>query len=284
MINLKLSNKKREIDDVSNIEAFSVFEPMWSAGDCDWQASAKSALERNAHMYLSPVMSDVVFVFPGNDSARLPAHRYVLATASSVFQAMFYGPMAEKAEIVITDVDVCAFREMLRYIYCDRVHLDPSLVMCILYCARKYHLAHLTTRCVQFLLARLDAGNIVAVLAHASMFDDNILTQACLAFIDLQAEEILSQDELMDIDRATLKLIVARDTLAVEREVIVLMFVDRWARRRCKQADLDETIDNKRSLLGDDILHLVRFPCMTLGELANQVVPLNLLTTQGNYR
>ncbi len=102
--------------------------------------SKKNIRDRSAVMFMSEVMSDVHFLVgggccgssspdgssspegeessPSSSSSprmRIPAHKYVLATASSVFFAMFYGPLAErKDEIEIPDVEPSAFIIMLR--------------------------------------------------------------------------------------------------------------------------------------------------------------------------
>lgn len=45
----------------------------------------------------------------------IPAHKYVLATGSSVFYAMFYGGLAEhKQDIKVPDVEPGAFLTMLK--------------------------------------------------------------------------------------------------------------------------------------------------------------------------
>lgn len=106
----------------------------------NWQMSKKNIRDRSAVMFMSEVMSDVHFLVgggccgssspdgssspegeessPSSSSSprmRIPAHKYVLATASSVFFAMFYGPLAErKEEIEIPDVEPSAFIIMLR--------------------------------------------------------------------------------------------------------------------------------------------------------------------------
>lgn len=47
----------------------------------------------------------------------IPAHKYILATGSSVFYAMFYGGLAEnKQEIKVPDVEPTAFLTLLRYV------------------------------------------------------------------------------------------------------------------------------------------------------------------------
>lgn len=89
-----------------------------SLGD-NWQTSKKNIRDRNAVMFMSEVMADVHFLVGSQETPdkrmRLPAHKYVLATSSSVFFAMFYGPLAEEnEEIEIPDVEPNAFIAMLR--------------------------------------------------------------------------------------------------------------------------------------------------------------------------
>ncbi len=82
-----------------------------------WQSHGATVRERNSCMYNNDLMSDVTFlVGPKNSAQRIPAHKYVLATGSSVFYAMFFGDLAENSEeIVIPDVEPAAFLSLLRY-------------------------------------------------------------------------------------------------------------------------------------------------------------------------
>lgn len=51
----------------------------------------------------------------GGQTQRIPAHRYVLATGSSVFYAMFFGGLAESNEqIQVPDVEPSAFLALLK--------------------------------------------------------------------------------------------------------------------------------------------------------------------------
>lgn len=108
--------------------------------DPNWQASKATVLERNAAMFNNELLSDVKFIV-GSDFGRsyfsvkfvnlnllsycnlidfdpiqtIPAHKYILATGSSVFYAMFYGGLAEnKQEIKVPDVEPTAFLTLLR--------------------------------------------------------------------------------------------------------------------------------------------------------------------------
>ena len=85
--------------------------------DHNWQANKATVRERNAIMFNSELMADVHFVVGSAPHAqRIPAHRYVLATGSSVFYAMFYGGLADgKNDIEIPDIEPTAFLNLLRY-------------------------------------------------------------------------------------------------------------------------------------------------------------------------
>lgn len=85
--------------------------------DPNWQASKPTVRERNAAMFNNDLMADVRFVVgAGQTGAQVvPAHKYVLATGSSVFYAMFYGGLAEcKEEIQVPDVEPAAFLTLLK--------------------------------------------------------------------------------------------------------------------------------------------------------------------------
>ena len=58
-------------------------------------------------------------VGPPANSERIPAHKFILATSSSVFFAMFYGGLAnadDSQDIEVPDVDPVGFKNLLRYL------------------------------------------------------------------------------------------------------------------------------------------------------------------------
>jgi len=118
-----------------------------SPGDCtqdpNWQATKPTVRERNAAMFNNHLMADIIFIVgsPGTCSTifpysffnyyleryyisyidivghtqTIPAHKYVLATGSSVFYAMFYGGLPEnKRDIEVPDVEPAAFLALLK--------------------------------------------------------------------------------------------------------------------------------------------------------------------------
>lgn len=73
--------------------------------------------ERNKAMFNNDLMADITFVVGGIDDTvqTIPAHKYVLATGSSVFYAMFFGGLADtKDEIKVPDVEPMAFLTLLK--------------------------------------------------------------------------------------------------------------------------------------------------------------------------
>ncbi len=59
---------------------------------------------------------DFIGIRPGSfqHRERFPAHSYVLAISSSVFNAMFNSGFEKQAEIVVPDVEPTAFRILLK--------------------------------------------------------------------------------------------------------------------------------------------------------------------------
>ena len=86
--------------------------------DSDWQASKCNMKERNAFMFNNELVADVHFIVgSGSTQRRIPAHKYMLITGSSVFYAMFYGELAETSqEISIPDMEPQAFLNLLRWV------------------------------------------------------------------------------------------------------------------------------------------------------------------------
>eukprot|EP00914_Ancora_sagittata_P017918 GHVO01035357.1.p1 GENE.GHVO01035357.1~~GHVO01035357.1.p1 ORF type:complete len:120 (+),score=16.45 GHVO01035357.1:118-477(+) len=90
--------------------------PQSSTSDRNWQQSCQSVRERNSMMYNNELMADCHFlVGRGSRAERIPAHKYVLATGSSVFYAMFYGSLAEESskDVEIPEVEPVAFLNLL---------------------------------------------------------------------------------------------------------------------------------------------------------------------------
>ncbi|XP_046364322.2 BTB/POZ domain-containing protein 6-B-like [Haliotis rufescens] len=246
----------------------------------NWQATQTSVRERNAVMFNNPLMADIHFVV-GTEPVveKIPAHKYVLATGSSVFFAMFFGGLADKTEeIIIPDVEPVAFRNLLRYLYCDEIKLEADIVLSTLYAAKKYIVPHLAKACVRFLETSLSARNACVLLSQGRLFEEVELMQRCWEVIDAQAEEALKSDGFTDIDYKTLETILSRETLNAQ-EIHIFSAVSRWAEAECRRQEQDVTPDNCRLVLGS-CLNLIRMPAMTIEEFANGPAQSRILTLE----
>ncbi|XP_055584887.1 BTB/POZ domain-containing protein 6-B-like isoform X2 [Uranotaenia lowii] len=249
-------------------------------GDPNWQATKSTVRERNAAMFNNDLMADIRFIVGIDEQVQtIPAHKYVLATGSSVFYAMFYGGLAEdKEEIKVPDVEPTAFLTMLKYLYCDEIHLEADNVLATLYVAKKYIVPHLARACVNYLETSLTAKNACLLLSQSRLFEEPELMQRCWEVIDAQAEMAIKSEGFVDIDLKTFETILARETLNC-KEIHLFEAALSWAHSACTKIDIEPTSGNLRQVLGG-ALYLIRIPTMSLEEYANRVAQLGILTNQ----
>uniref|UniRef100_A0A6Q2YC41 BTB domain-containing protein n=1 Tax=Esox lucius TaxID=8010 RepID=A0A6Q2YC41_ESOLU len=244
----------------------------------NWQATKSTVKERFAFLFNNEVLSDVHFlVGKGMGVQRIPAHRFVLAVGSAVFDAMFNGGMATTStEIELPDVEPAAFLALLKFLYSDEVQIGPETVMTTLYTAKKYAVPALEAHCVEFLKKNLRADNAFMLLTQARLFDEPQLASLCLENIDKNTGDALAAEGFTDIDLDTLVAVLERDTLGV-REVRLFVAAVRWAEAEAHRQQLQPTPENKRRVLGK-ALTLIRFPLMTIEEFAAGPAQSSILT------
>lgn len=245
----------------------------------NWQATKPTVQERFAFLFNNEVLSDVHFlVGKGRAGAqRIPAHRFVLAVGSAVFDAMFNGGMATTStEIELPDVEPAAFLALLKFLYSDEVQIGPETVMTTLYTAKKYAVPALEAHCVEFLKKNLRADNAFMLLTQARLFDEPQLASLCLENIDKNTSDAINAEGFTDIDLDTLVAVLERDTLGI-REVRLFNAVVRWSEAECQRQQLQVIPENKRKALGQ-ALSLIRFPLMTIEEFAAGPAQSGILT------
>ena len=93
--------------------------------ETNWQVSRPTIRERAKFMLNNDHLSDVKFVAAKNDGQSeskqvISAHKCILAIGSPVFEAMFYGDLAEtKDTIELPDCNYESLLELFRYIYSE---------------------------------------------------------------------------------------------------------------------------------------------------------------------
>ena len=82
----------------------------------DWQNINKTLGECVAHMLKNELETDVKF-YVGPEREKFACHKLILASRSSVFYNMLFGPLAEGNEIELPDIKPEGFKNLLRYTY-----------------------------------------------------------------------------------------------------------------------------------------------------------------------
>ncbi|XP_041379264.1 BTB/POZ domain-containing protein 6-A-like [Gigantopelta aegis] len=88
-------------------------KPSSQTGLDSWQ-SRKSLTECLGHSLENKMFTNVTFKV-GREQKCVQAHRQILSIRSGVFEAMFYGPLAEQDEIVIPEVEHDIFEQFLSW-------------------------------------------------------------------------------------------------------------------------------------------------------------------------
>ena len=229
-------------------------------------------------------LSDVKFVAlqrgGENESKKaIPAHKFILAISSPVFEAMFFGELAEtKDTIELPDCEYGSLLELFRYMYSDEVNLSGSNVMGVLYLAKKYLVSSLVDKCTEYLQLNLDPSNVFSILPTAQRYEEKELIDRCWEVIDSGAEFAVKSDGFEAIERSLLEAVVARNTLAIE-EVELFKAVDTWATKQCQKQGFGVSGKMKRKVLGKQIVTAIRFPLMKHNEFAAVVLDTNILTS-----
>lgn len=231
---------------------------------------------------------DIHFKFEeGSEVKRLSAHRNILSSASPVFKAMFFGPLAEKEEVEIIDVTHKAFDCMLKFIYTDEANLEASVAGAVLYLAKKYDIPGLADHCKKFINSSMDRENVVEIMQGLVYAADDDLNETCLKLMDRNGHFVINSNHVVEkMNWEVLKMIVKRDTFCA-REIDILDAIQWWI----KKQPGNENLDNRevRDLM-EEVIPYIRFPTMTMKEFVQLVIPTKVLKDEevldvlGTYR
>ena len=250
-----------------------------------WQKTRPTIRERTKFVFNNDRFSDVKFVvrkIDGKSESKqvIPAHKFVLSISSPVFEAMFYGELAETRDsIELPDCEYDCLLELFRYMYSDEVNLSGSNVMGVLYLAKKYMVPSLAEECLEYLQKNLEAANVFSILPSAQKYEENDLVERCWKVIDEDTEVSVISEGFAAIERTLLEKVVIRDTLTIN-EINLFKAVDLWATKECERQGLEAEAGERRRVLGDKIIKAIRFPIMELEDFSSVVLTSDILTKE----
>lgn len=148
------------------------------------QQQQHSLSRRYEQLLTTEKYCDCVFVL--GSSEQVKCHKLILATASPVFEAMFYGPISEIGSCIeILDMSLDIFQLMILYIYkgsIDFHQLTLEETIELYYGAEKYLLSELKTECLENIQLKLRFSNILASLDLSICLDLSSLLNICINF------------------------------------------------------------------------------------------------------
>ncbi|XP_061171322.1 BTB/POZ domain-containing protein 6-like [Saccostrea echinata] len=241
--------------------------------DYAWQCN-KSLPECFKHVFSNELFCDVT-LYVGSSREAVRAHKLVICSRSPVFYASFEGPLAEKGQIVITDIEKETFQQFLQYLYTDDVKLTYENVTSILYCARKYCVDRLTKRCEIFMEDKIDIENVFGILEEAHTYGLLALKDKCVKFLVTNIHGALLSESFRNICRGCVGTILSIESLNIDEERLFENILC-WAEAECLRKGLAITDKNKRSVLGNEI-RSIRFPAMTSDYFGKKVASSELL-------
>ncbi|XP_058795953.1 uncharacterized protein LOC131666901 [Phymastichus coffea] len=250
---------------------------------CDWQTTTQKIAQRGQYLLETGQWSDCKFIVGQEPHQQIvEGHKVFLAMSSPVFEAMFYGTMAEKSDpIPIRDVQPEAFKALMEYIYTDRVDLGSFELACELcYCAKKYMLPFLVEECTKFLWCDLSLKKACRAYEFAKLFEEPVLMEKCLQIICSKTDEILKESSWDEVEQGTVLTILDQQELQISSEIVLFNALERWAKAECNRKSLDPS-DPKalRSVIGN-ALTKIRFLTLTPQEFAEGPGKSPLLTQQ----
>lgn len=253
---------------------------------CDWQINKKKLLERSQYLLETGQWSDCKFVVGQEPHQQiLKGHKLFLAISSPVFEAMFFGGIAEKNDVIpIQDVQPDAFKALLVYIYTDQVDLSTFELACELcYCAKKYMLPSLVEECTKFVWSDVTPKKACRAYEFAKLFEEPVLMEKCLHIISTATNKVLRESSWLEVEIGTLLTVLELENLRITSEMELFTAVKRWAEAECTRKSLDSA-DGKtlRSVIGD-ALSKIRFLSLEPQEFAEVAGMSPLLTRDESF-
>ena len=229
-------------------------------------------------MFDNELMSDVSFTC-GESRRIFHAHKYVLATSSAVFFAMFYGDLAQKEfPIRLEDTDDKSFEEFLRFLYTDDCKISAENAIGVMYLTKKYLISSLTEKCCSVLEASIKPDNAFTVLEQAMQFDEKKLEEKCWNIVSKETLTCLNSEPFGNIKLRTLNTLLKKKSLEITEVDLfnaIMKWVDRECARQGKNIEEDKTL--RRRILGNSVYDIY-FLQMSLEDFAKYVSSTGILT------
>ncbi|XP_026471580.1 BTB/POZ domain-containing protein 9 isoform X2 [Ctenocephalides felis] len=209
--------------------------------------------------------SDVILVVEGE---KIPSHKVILASRSEFFRALLFGGLKESSqeEIVLKEVPIKAFRELLKYIYTGHLFLQTlnhGTILDILGLAHEFGFIELEISISDYLQKILNIRNVCFVLDASRLYGLSRLTEICQTFMDRHAKYILEDDSIMQLSSESLHEVLLRNSFYAP-EIDIFRMVMRWCA-------------NNPEKNAEELISCVRLSLIKLKDLLTLVRPIGIV-------
>ena len=237
---------------------------------------------RFSNNFLDDELSDFTLIV---NERKFPVHKFVLASESPVFKAMFYGPLAKKEqqEVEIVDCESTeALEEFLRLIYKGEAYLTWDNARCVSYLVEKYMIESTGNVFRTLVASSIGTYNSLDFL-EKSLLDigNDDMVDECLKIVRKDIIMLVRTERFLDLHLKSLIVILASEMLDIF-EIDLFHAVDKWCLHQISKASLEGKTKSKMEVLGD-AFDLIRFPTISMVDLTKFCVPSELITTDQFY-
>ncbi|CAL8071894.1 unnamed protein product [Calicophoron daubneyi] len=172
-------------------------------------------------------LCDVVIKVGGREFL---AHRVVLAATSDYFDAMFSNGMAESAqlEVELKSISPDVMDALLDYVYTGQVHVTMENVQDLLPAASLVQMEGVKAACSNFLLAEVDASNVLGIRRFAELHNCAELEKFARNYAAHNFEMVVEYEEFLCLTNEELLDLITREDLHIDSEESVYKAVMRW--------------------------------------------------------
>ncbi|CAB4404046.1 unnamed protein product [Rhizophagus irregularis] len=182
----------------------------------------------------SPRFSDIKFrVIDSKSREKLfYAHKGILASSSSVFEAMLTNGMKEtfEDEIQLCQTNHSAFLSLLKFIYTFKVNITS---LCdaenLLALADRFAIVPVREECLRYFRLELNYDNVWGIWAIAEKYSCTKTSTTCRDFVALNLDTLLEKQSTLHADPNILRLALENDEANSNSEEKIYELVVRWA-------------------------------------------------------
>lgn len=164
---------------------------------------------------------DVELMAGGDQTHVIKAHRIVLSSSSSYFEAMFGNDVfnENKDKVVkLHSIDHQILKALIDFIYTGKIEIDQINVQELLAAADMLQLPDVVAGCAQYLCRELHPSNALGILRFAEAHNCKELAESANGFINSHFPEVAEHDEILEVSQQMLSRLISSELIRVDSE------------------------------------------------------------------